>query len=419
MTHASKLGWGAAAALAVALSGYLVFGRITGDGLLGFTNLEATNYVSGSGAANQVAYFDGTASVAGDTDFTVNAGTGVMTVTGFVVTNATSTNATSTALFATNFRGTSSTITTLAAGAFNANTLVATNATATSIFVTSFQGTSGTADTLNVGTLSVASCTGCSGGIGSAGQFQLAIYNGASALGGVSTLTANTSTNVLTADGWTVSSTSSTFVYATATNMLAWLNATGTNTYLFALNVSGTLDTKAGVVTCGNVNCLKTVVLSAAGCNVPTPAGAGTSTLIYTGNNVERGVYFQPLAYSRCQADWFVPDSWDGGTLSASFIYAVTTTDNNGVTWGVQGEGMGDGGAFTTAFSGATATVTLVATTTNAFTVSTATTLTVGGLTADPTVLRLQITRSNVGASTNTAALIGVRLEYRVTGLND
>jgi hypothetical protein len=203
--------------------------------------------------------------------------------------------------------------------------------------------------------------------------------------------------------------------------ILGFVNGSGTFLSVGSLYVSSTIDTAGGLnMTCAGQNCKKTLTLSAAGCNQPAQGPSASSSLVYLGNNVYRTSNFQPLAYNRCQLDWIPPDSWDGGTLVAQFIYAVTTTDNNGVSWGIQGQGMGDGAALATEFSGATATVTLVATTTNALTVSTGTTLTVGGVTSDPYLVKLQLTRfASPGVSTNTALLVGVKLEYGVNRLTD
>lgn len=54
--------------------------------------------VTGSGSANQLAFWDSATSIAGDTDFTINGATGLLTVTALSTTNSTSTNATSTSL---------------------------------------------------------------------------------------------------------------------------------------------------------------------------------------------------------------------------------------------------------------------------------------------------------------------------------
>ena len=217
---------------------------------------------------------------------------------------------------------------------------------------------------------------------------------------------------------WTASNISITS--GTSTSIFAWQTATGTLTNLFTLNVSGTLDTKAGIVTCGGANCRKTITISGAGCDIPSLAGAVTSSLIYNGNNVDRGVFFSPLVYSRCQGSQSIPDAYDGGTMSCYFINSATTTDANGVTMGIQAQAVGNGALLSTEFSAATATQTFVATTTNDYTYSTATTLTVGGATAGTgRRIRYQITRSNVGASTNTTAYIEAKCEYGVTGLSD
>ena len=232
------------------------------------------------------------------------------------------------------------------------------------------------------------------------------------------TLVTSTSALYLPTD-YTLYATNTVLTNGTSTGVFASQTATATRMNVFSLNVSGTLDTKAGVVTCGNANCLKTVTLSAAGCNPPASGGAATSSLDYYGPHVYRVSYFQPLTFNACELDWLPPDSWDGSTVVAKFIYAVTTTDNNGITWGIQGQGMGSGALLSTAFSGSTSTVTSVATTTNGLMTTTGTTLTVGGLTAQPDVVKLRLTRSNVGASTNTASLVGVSVEYGSTGLTD
>ena len=61
-------------------------------------NCALTTGVSGSGSANQLAYFSASTILAGDSDFTINAGAGELTSTRFISTYSTSTHATSTTL---------------------------------------------------------------------------------------------------------------------------------------------------------------------------------------------------------------------------------------------------------------------------------------------------------------------------------
>ena len=69
-----------------------------------------TSGIAGSGTTNQLSYFSAATTIAGDTDFTVNAGTGVLTSTGLISTNSTSTNATSTSLQVSGLASTSQVI---------------------------------------------------------------------------------------------------------------------------------------------------------------------------------------------------------------------------------------------------------------------------------------------------------------------
>lgn len=264
-------------------------------------------------------------------------------------------------------------------------------------------------------TITVGGCTGCGGGSQTLAQV-VALGNSATGtlqlLGGF-VAASSTVTSTFTVVGGTL------LTSGTSTGIFAFQTVTSTLANIFSLNVSGTIDTASGAnLTCAGKDCLKTLALSAAGCNIPNAGGAATSSLDYYGANVVRDVYFQPLAYGTCQAQWTPPASWDG-TLSAAVEYSVTTTDANGVTWGVQAQGMGNGSALNTAFSAATATVTTVASTTNSLVFTSSTSVTVGGSTVNPEVVNLRVTRSNVGASTNTAALLFVVLKYGVNKLTD
>lgn len=200
-----------------------------------------------------------------------------------------------------------------------------------------------------------------------------------------------------------------TFAGTTAVSALTFVNATGTS-----LNLNA-----GGNISVAGVNAKKTLTLSSAGCNAVMTNGSVTSSLAYFGQHVFRSSQFQPLTWNGCELDWYPPDSWDGSTMDCKFHYYVTSTDNNGMTWGIQAQGMGTGGALSTGFSGATATVTTVATTTNALTATTGTTLTVGGQTADPELVKIRLTRSNVGASTNTGSLLDAKCEYSVNTFSD
>ena len=220
----------------------------------------------------------------------------------------------------------------------------------------------------------------------------------------------------------TVSSTAMLFGSGTSTGIFAMQTATATTMSVFALNASGTLDIGGnGNITCAGKDCLKTLNISAASCNPPAQSGANSSSLMYVGNNVERVVSFNPLAYSRCQTNEFsMPNSWDGSTLSCIFKNVATTTDANGVTMGIQAQGIGNGGSLGTGFTGPTSTVTFVPTTTNAYTYSTSVTLTVGGsITGTSRSVKFQITRSNVGASTNTSSNVETNCTYGVNKVTD
>jgi len=231
------------------------------------------------------------------------------------------------------------------------------------------------------GVLTVGSCVGCSGGATS--TLQQVTNAGA------------TTTNILYLQGGALVTGSSTF--------------------------TGVLDLAGGAnITVGGANPKKTLTLSAAGCNIPPFAnGASTSSLAYFGEHVFRTIPFQPLTFGGCELDWLPPDSWDGSTLNCKFDYYATTTDANGVAWGIQAQGMGTGASLSTGFSSPTATVITVATTTNALTVTTSTALTVGGLTVDPELVKFRISRASTGSSTNTASFIGAKCEYGVSQFSD
>lgn len=151
-----------------------------------------------------------------------------------------------------------------------------------------------------------------------------------------------------------------------------------------------------------------------------TTSGAGAE--VYEGatnkNNLS-GLSFDPATIEYAHFQIQMPPSWNLGTVTAKFVWKhPSTTTNFGVSWGIQGVGIGNAEAFDVAF-GTLVTVNDTGGTTGAVYISDETTVVTldGALNASDLVeFRVQRKVDEAGDTMAVDAhLIGVTLFYTTT----
>jgi hypothetical protein len=99
------------------------------------------------------------------------------------------------------------------------------------------------------------------------------------------------------------------------------------------------------------VKTTRTAILTAAGGKGLATAGAGDSQDPESRELGTNDVNFHYLAFDKDteQHAWWnfaMPDSWDGGTIKATFHWTFASGSPGGVTWGIAGRSFGEGEAM-------------------------------------------------------------------------
>lgn len=116
-----------------------------------------------------------------------------------------------------------------------------------------------------------------------------------------------------------------------------------------------------------------------------------------------------------------LPDDYDGGTITAKFIWTHPTASGNSVVWSLQARTFGDGDALDQAWGGSSASVTDAGNASTAYTVRiTAATgaITIGGTPAAGKLCLFRAIRYGGNASDTLASiayLIGIEINYTRT----
>lgn len=179
--------------------------------------------------------------------------------------------------------------------------------------------------------------------------------------------------------------------------------------------------TSAGVTGCGQ-NPTQTIVLSAGGALASVQSGATIKAVTFATNNVSTRVAEFGETGDR-YAEWTatMPDSWDGGTMTAVFNW-TTTAAANGIEWNVRCRSLGDNEAIDQSW-GTAGTVADTAGTANTVRITSATSaITCAGTPAGGEIVSFQVFRDSADAQDTLSAsgrLLSVKLEYTASSLTD
>lgn len=128
---------------------------------------------------------------------------------------------------------------------------------------------------------------------------------------------------------------------------------------------------------------------------------------------------------STTYAEWtlVMPDSYDGGTVAAKFIWICGTGSTNSVVWGIQARAFASGDVVDQAFGSAVTVTSAGNASANVVIISSeSSALTIGGTPAGGNLVQVRVYRDGANGSdtlTATARLVAVRLEYTQAGYTD
>lgn len=167
----------------------------------------------------------------------------------------------------------------------------------------------------------------------------------------------------------------------------------------------------------------KTIVLPAAAMSPTTTAGCAAAATVEAGtNDVDYKVLdFDQSTEENCFVSFAMPDSWDGGTITASFIW-TTAASSGDVIWGIKGRAFANDAAIDQAY-GTAQTVTdsfIAAGDVHVSSYTSATTL--AGSPAGGQWVQLKIFRdADAGGDTlnGDARLIAVSIKYKIKQYSD
>lgn len=162
--------------------------------------------------------------------------------------------------------------------------------------------------------------------------------------------------------------------------------------------------------------------LSAAGMWPSTTSGMADNTKVESATN-KQNLYFLDASDSSsklyCEATIGMPSDWDGGTVTAQFIWLANSTSTNAVVWGLQGRSYGDAETLDQAFGTAQEVSDANGSTANQVRISSATSaITLAGTPAAGELVHFRAYRDSANGSDTlaaTARLIGIILSYTRT----
>jgi hypothetical protein len=128
---------------------------------------------------------------------------------------------------------------------------------------------------------------------------------------------------------------------------------------------------------------------------------------------------------STTYAEWtaVMPDSYDGGTIAAKFVWSCGTGSTNSVVWGIQARAFGDTDDIDQAFgTGVTITAAGNAAANKILITSETSAITIGGTPSGGKMVQFRAYRDGANGSdtlTATARLLAIRIEYTQNGYTD
>lgn len=177
----------------------------------------------------------------------------------------------------------------------------------------------------------------------------------------------------------------------------------------------------SGVVACGSLP-TRNVILTAGGASASLQSGATLKTLTFATNNVSvRAVEFGETGDRYAEWTAVMPDSWDGGTVTAAFTWTTTAAAND-VEWSIRCRSFGDNEAIDQAW-GTAQSVADTAGTANTNRITSATSaVTCAGTPAGGETVQFQVFRDSADAQDTLSAsgrLLGVKIDYGTSSLSD
>lgn len=169
----------------------------------------------------------------------------------------------------------------------------------------------------------------------------------------------------------------------------------------------------------------RSIVLTAAGGWPSTSFGsAANSKVEYTTN--DQDIYhldFDQTSDENAQWTVVMPDSYDGGTITASMYWTANSTSTNSVVWAIQARAYADGDALDASWGTAQTITDANGSSANTLRISGSTSaVTIAGTPAGGQVVQIRVFRDADNASDNLAAdarLIAVKIEYTTSSYAD
>jgi hypothetical protein len=183
-------------------------------------------------------------------------------------------------------------------------------------------------------------------------------------------------------------------------------------------------DTVRAVTPDGISGATRTIILSAAGGWPPTTAGSSAVTQVQYATNLQNLQHLDFDAATRENAQWtlVMPDSWDAGTITATFYWTSGATSGD-VIWGIEGRSYGDNEAVDATWGTAqtvTDTATAVASSVRISAATAAVTL--AGTPAGSEAVQIRIFRDAAAVGDTMAGdarLIAIKIEYVISSYSD
>lgn len=210
----------------------------------------------------------------------------------------------------------------------------------------------------------------------------------------------------------------------TASGKTLVVSATATVGALTAVTLTSCpfLTTNAsGVFACGTLP-TRNVILSAGGALASLQSGATLKAITFATNNVSaRVAEFGETGDRYAEWDAVMPDSWDGGTLTAAFTWTTTATAND-VEWSIRCRSYGDAEALDQAWGTAQSVADTAGTASTTRITSATSAITCAGTPAGGELVKFQVFRDSADAQDTMAGsgrLLGVKLDYGTSSLSD
>ena len=222
-------------------------------------------------------------------------------------------------------------------------------------------------------------------------------------------------------------------LFSDDTDRFSWINSDGFITTFDDLAITAnrtyTLPDKSGTVALLDdlppTNPKRTLILGAGGGWPSLTSGVTGPTQVESTTNAVNLQVLDFVDGSTTFAEWtaFMPDSYDGGTLTAKFVWTSETGSTNNVAWGVQGRAFTTGDLIDQAFGTGVAIVSAGNASANSIIISGETlAFTLAGTPTGGQLVQFRVFRLGSDASDTlaaTARLISVRLEYTQSGYTD